>query len=167
MQRPLSSAQAPASVGRPGLAWQTPVPRCAACGRALPPPARRRWAARRSARAVACSVPAPAGALSSEQAPARAAPGTADGGAGNGAQPGAGPWEAGPSEARGALLATLMVQCEDQKGVIAALAQLLYGLGCNIVASDQYVDPEARPAAGQAPSRSACGSTAAARGRLA
>lgn len=166
MQRPLSSAQAPASVGRPGLAWQTPVPRCAACGRALPPPARRRWAARRSARAVACSVPAPAGALSSEQAPARAAPGTADGGAGNGAQPGAGPWEAGP-EARGARLATLMVQCEDQKGVIAALAQLLYGLGCNIVASDQYVDPEARPAAGQALSRPACGSTAAARGRLA
>ena len=41
-------------------------------------------------------------------------------------------------------LATLMVQCADRKGVIAALAQLLYGLGCNIIASDQYVDPEAR-----------------------
>ena len=41
-------------------------------------------------------------------------------------------------------LATLMVQCADRKGVIAALAQLLYGLGCNIIASDQYVDPEVR-----------------------
>ena len=47
-------------------------------------------------------------------------------------------------EQRGPRLATLMVQCVDQKGVIAALAQLLYGLGCNIVASDQYVDPEVR-----------------------
>ena len=78
----------------------------------------------------------------------------------NGARPGTEQHEAGP--ARGAQhlggeqgpgasgrsdskqLATLMVQCADQKGVIAALAQLLYGLGCNIIASDQYVDPEVR-----------------------
>ena len=31
-----------------------------------------------------------------------------------------------------------MVKCPDRKGVIAALAQLLYGLGCNILASDQF-----------------------------
>eukprot|EP00884_Botryococcus_braunii_P018442 jgi/Botrbrau1/5281/Bobra.0391s0002.1 len=37
-------------------------------------------------------------------------------------------------------LATLMVSCPDQKGVIAALAQLLFGMGCNILESDQYTD---------------------------
>ncbi|KAK9823587.1 hypothetical protein WJX72_004032 [[Myrmecia] bisecta] len=35
-----------------------------------------------------------------------------------------------------------MVQCPDQRGVIAALAQLLYGFGCNIVESDQFTDKE-------------------------
>ncbi|CAL8462196.1 g1727 [Coccomyxa elongata] len=39
-------------------------------------------------------------------------------------------------------LATLMVKCPDRKGVIAALAQLLYGLGCNILASDQFTAEE-------------------------
>ncbi len=34
--------------------------------------------------------------------------------------------------------ATLLLQCTDQKGVIAAVSQLLYGLNCNIVSSDQY-----------------------------
>ena len=37
-----------------------------------------------------------------------------------------------------------MVKCPDRKGVIAALAQLLYGLGCNILASDQFT-AEVRP----------------------
>lgn len=32
-------------------------------------------------------------------------------------------------------ICTLMVKCPDKKGVIAALAQLLYGLGCNIIES--------------------------------
>ncbi len=36
--------------------------------------------------------------------------------------------------------ATLLVKCPDQKGVVASLAQLLYGFGCNIVSSDQYSD---------------------------
>lgn len=36
--------------------------------------------------------------------------------------------------------ATLLVQCPDQKGVVAALAHLLYGFGCNIVESDQFSD---------------------------
>ncbi|EIE24247.1 Formyltetrahydrofolate deformylase [Coccomyxa subellipsoidea C-169] len=35
-----------------------------------------------------------------------------------------------------------MVKCPDRKGVIAALAQLLYGLGCNILASDQFTAEE-------------------------
>lgn len=38
------------------------------------------------------------------------------------------------------LLASLLIQCSDQKGVVAALAQLLYGFGCNILESDQYTD---------------------------
>uniref|UniRef100_A0A7S1XGI2 ACT domain-containing protein n=1 Tax=Compsopogon caeruleus TaxID=31354 RepID=A0A7S1XGI2_9RHOD len=33
--------------------------------------------------------------------------------------------------------ATLLVSCPDRKGVVAALGQLLYGHGCNIVESDQ------------------------------
>lgn len=37
-------------------------------------------------------------------------------------------------------MGTLLVQCPDQKGVVAALAQLLFGFGCNIVESDQYSD---------------------------
>ncbi|EFJ44867.1 hypothetical protein VOLCADRAFT_106243 [Volvox carteri f. nagariensis] len=39
------------------------------------------------------------------------------------------------------LTANLLLQCPDQKGVIAAVSQLLYGFGCNIVASDQFSDP--------------------------
>ena len=35
-----------------------------------------------------------------------------------------------------------MVKCPDRKGVIAALAQLLYGLGCNILASEQFTAAE-------------------------
>jgi formyltetrahydrofolate deformylase len=32
------------------------------------------------------------------------------------------------------------VSCPDQKGVVAALAQLLYGYGVNIITSDQFSD---------------------------
>ncbi|GIL43556.1 hypothetical protein Vafri_1256 [Volvox africanus] len=39
------------------------------------------------------------------------------------------------------LTANLLLQCPDQKGVIAAVSQLLYGFGCNIIASDQFSDP--------------------------
>lgn len=38
--------------------------------------------------------------------------------------------------------AVLLVQCPDQKGVVASLAQLLYGFGCNIVESDQFSDEQ-------------------------
>jgi formyltetrahydrofolate deformylase len=38
-------------------------------------------------------------------------------------------------------LATLLVSCPDRKGLVAALAQLLYGHGCNILDSDQHTDP--------------------------
>lgn len=34
----------------------------------------------------------------------------------------------------------MLLQCPDQKGVIAAVSQLLYGFGCNIVSSDQFTD---------------------------
>ncbi len=37
--------------------------------------------------------------------------------------------------------ATLLVCCTDRKGIVAALAQLLYGHGANILNSDQHTDP--------------------------
>ncbi len=39
-------------------------------------------------------------------------------------------------------IATLLVSCPDQKGIVAALAQLLYGHGANILATDQHTDNE-------------------------
>lgn len=36
--------------------------------------------------------------------------------------------------------ATLLVQCEDRTGVVAALGQLMFGLGANIIESDQFSD---------------------------
>jgi len=38
-------------------------------------------------------------------------------------------------------LGTLLVSCPDQKGIVATLAQVLYGQGANIVDSDQHTDP--------------------------
>jgi formyltetrahydrofolate deformylase len=38
--------------------------------------------------------------------------------------------------------AVLLVCCEDKRGIVAALAQLLYGHGANILEADQYTDPE-------------------------
>jgi formyltetrahydrofolate deformylase len=40
-------------------------------------------------------------------------------------------------------LATLLVSCPDRRGIVAALAQTLYGHGCNIVDADQHTDPQA------------------------
>lgn len=40
-------------------------------------------------------------------------------------------------------LATLLVSCPDKKGLVAALAQLLYGHGCNIIDAGQHTDPDA------------------------
>ena len=39
--------------------------------------------------------------------------------------------------------ATLLVTCPDRKGLVASLAQLLYGHGVNILDSDQHSDPVA------------------------
>ena len=39
--------------------------------------------------------------------------------------------------------ATLLVSCPDQKGIVASLAQTLYGLGINIIDADQHTDREA------------------------
>ncbi len=39
-------------------------------------------------------------------------------------------------------LLTLLVSCPDQKGIVAALAQVLYGHGANILAADQHTDVE-------------------------
>jgi formyltetrahydrofolate deformylase len=39
--------------------------------------------------------------------------------------------------------ATLLVSCPDQKGIVAALAQLLYGHGANILDADQHTDTAA------------------------
>ena len=38
-------------------------------------------------------------------------------------------------------LGTLLVSCPDQKGIVAAIAQVLYGQGTNIIDSDQHTDP--------------------------
>jgi formyltetrahydrofolate deformylase len=40
-----------------------------------------------------------------------------------------------------ATTATLLVSCPDRRGLVAALAQLLYGHGANIVDADQHTDP--------------------------
>lgn len=40
--------------------------------------------------------------------------------------------------------ATLLVSCPDRRGIVAALAQLLYGHGANILDADQHTDAEAR-----------------------
>jgi len=40
-------------------------------------------------------------------------------------------------------VATLLVSCPDRKGIVAALAQLLYGHGANILDADQHTDPTA------------------------
>jgi formyltetrahydrofolate deformylase len=42
-----------------------------------------------------------------------------------------------------ARLATLLVACPDRKGIVATLAQVLYGHGANILDSDQHTDPVA------------------------
>jgi formyltetrahydrofolate deformylase len=39
--------------------------------------------------------------------------------------------------------ATLLVSCPDRRGIVAALAQLLYGHGANILDADQHTDAEA------------------------
>lgn len=43
-------------------------------------------------------------------------------------------------EAPSSSLATLLVSCPDRRGIVAALAQVLYGHGANIVDSDQHTD---------------------------
>ena len=40
-----------------------------------------------------------------------------------------------------AQIATLLVACPDRKGLVASLAQVLYGHGANILDSDQHSDP--------------------------
>jgi formyltetrahydrofolate deformylase len=40
--------------------------------------------------------------------------------------------------------ATLLVHCPDRRGIVAALAQLLYGHGANILDADQHTDAGAR-----------------------
>ncbi|HVY26358.1 MAG TPA: formyltetrahydrofolate deformylase [Polyangiaceae bacterium] len=42
--------------------------------------------------------------------------------------------------AQSSTLATLLVSCPDRRGIVAALAQVLYGHGANIVDSDQHTD---------------------------
>ena len=48
-----------------------------------------------------------------------------------------------PSSAASSTTATLLVSCPDRKGIVAALAQLLYGHGANILDADQHTDPVA------------------------
>jgi formyltetrahydrofolate deformylase len=46
-------------------------------------------------------------------------------------------------DAAASTLATLLVSCPDRRGIVAALAQVLYGHGANILDSDQHTDSEA------------------------
>src|SRR5213083_718002 len=46
-------------------------------------------------------------------------------------------------DAQASTLATLLVSCHDRKGLVASLAQVLYGHGANILDSDQHTDPVA------------------------
>ena len=46
-------------------------------------------------------------------------------------------------EATTSARATLLVCCEDRRGIVAALAQTLYGHGANILEADQYTDTAA------------------------
>src|SRR5262245_21225325 len=40
--------------------------------------------------------------------------------------------------------ATILVSCPDRRGLVAALGQLLYGYGINILSADQHSDPDAK-----------------------
>jgi formyltetrahydrofolate deformylase len=51
--------------------------------------------------------------------------------------------DAAPPSASAAHRATLLVACPDRKGIVAALAQVLYGHGANILDADQHTDAEA------------------------
>jgi formyltetrahydrofolate deformylase len=44
-------------------------------------------------------------------------------------------------DARAEDLATLLVSCPDRRGIVASLAQVLFGHGANILDSDQHSDP--------------------------
>lgn len=59
------------------------------------------------------------------------------------ADPASAPTSNGASAAPSAAtdyIANLLVRCPDAKGVVASLSQLLYGMNCNIVSSDQFSD---------------------------
>jgi formyltetrahydrofolate deformylase len=48
-----------------------------------------------------------------------------------------------PKPAQLADTATILVSCPDRRGLVAALGQLLYGHGANILSADQHTDPTA------------------------
>ena len=41
-------------------------------------------------------------------------------------------------------LGTLLLSCPDQKGIVASVAHVLFGLGANILDADQHTDPIAQ-----------------------
>ena len=51
---------------------------------------------------------------------------------------------AAPTEKPPDTTAVLLVSCPDRKGLVASLAQLLYGHGANILDADQHTDAQAR-----------------------
>lgn len=48
-----------------------------------------------------------------------------------------------PTPAQLSDTATILVSCPDRRGLVAALGQLLYGHGANILSADQHTDPAA------------------------
>ena len=127
---PTAAAASDECASGPTLAPSEPAANPAAAAAAAAPPPSRLTLAGMAGVAAAGGPTTPA--VSSPPPPL--VPSTSGQGAGAGA---------GAASPATPLMATLLVQCPDAQGVVAALAQLLAGLGCNITASDQHTDPEA------------------------
>jgi len=98
---------------------------------------------RRPAVAAAARRRRPQPTAASSSAPAAApSPSPSAAAARSGGAPPAAAHAASPATPTTAFTATLLVQCPDQKGVIAALATLLAGYNCNVLASDQFTDAD-------------------------
>lgn len=115
-------APAPAPLAAPAACHPAARP---ACGAARPPaplrPALRPAAAAGGANGAPAAPAAPFPPQATAQRPAASAARAS-----------------GPCEP--AYMANLLVRCPDAKGVVASLAQLLYGMNCNIITSDQFSD---------------------------
>ncbi|KAL4444146.1 hypothetical protein ABPG75_011883 [Micractinium tetrahymenae] len=96
-------------------------------------PALRR--AQRASAAAAAAAANGAGAVAPAPEPAPAAPAARS--------PSAAPASDSDEDVSTAMTGVLLIKCPDSKGVVASVAQLLFGFGCNILSSDQFSDTQA------------------------